>query len=115
MDANDVLWKLIAQARGYECAPVPALRRELTIAEHVGHQLGQSSLISSTPNRFCPGAKDKVYPGNDGATTVKEFLGIPAKTRGSVSMGRILWNSTISNCSPPLWIVFGEFDSGIVF
>ena len=32
------------------------------------------SAISTTPKRRCPGVKDSVYPGSEGATTVRTLL-----------------------------------------
>ena len=55
--------------------------------------------MSSTLKRFCPGLNESVYPGSEGATTVK----------CSVSSGISLWNSNTEPGQPC------EISSGIGF
>ena len=94
--------------------PVPALRRELTIAEHVSHQLGQklADLLDAEP--FLPRSKGQGVPCQRRRHDREGIFGIPPKRAGSVSMGRILWNSTIEPgqpCDSSSGIGFGPLPS----
>src|ERR1700675_4811701 len=58
------------------------------------------SAISGTTNRLWPGWKDRPYPGNDGATTVKASRASPPKRAGSVRRGMISRNSNTEPGQP---------------
>ena len=70
--------------------PVPALRRELTIAEHVSHQLGQklADLLDAEP--FLPRSKGQGVPCQRRRHDREGIFGIPAKTRGVREHGQDL-------------------------